>query len=227
MNDPAADYASEVTNLSYRELQNLALWASHRGPDLYLIGGWAAWHYHGGLGSRDIDVIFQDRNVIDRFLYEYYKENGFIAYGGLLAKRYRKPVEMNRQTVYIEIDAASFDDGQPFKEDETKHLPFALVHEHNVRWDLGHGSVRVPTPELLLLQKVKAHRDRSWDHQYRATSPIDIAYLRSKIWKDGRDILGIAPFVRDWRMVWHIAAEHECADLVKATLDAIEAPYPK
>lgn len=69
--NPSEDYRKEVTDLSYRELQDLALWSKYRGPELFVIGGWAAWHHHQGLGSRDIDVIFQDRHVIDRFLYDY------------------------------------------------------------------------------------------------------------------------------------------------------------
>lgn len=34
-------YAEEVTSHSYKELENLAMWAKHKGPIFYLIGGWA------------------------------------------------------------------------------------------------------------------------------------------------------------------------------------------
>lgn len=51
-------------------------------------------------------------------------------------------------------------------------------------WDVGPATVRVPVPELLILQKVKAWRDRSWDLEHVAVSPLDVAHLRSKLWKD-------------------------------------------
>lgn len=214
-------YAEEVTSHSYKELENLALWAKHTGPVFYLIGGWAAWRYHRGLGSRDIDVIFPDRNILDSFLQLYYKANGYENHGGLLAKRYRKPVKVGGATFLIQIDAASLDQGPPFKEDEERNIPYTELENHSVGWEMGQATVRIPTSELLLLQKVKAWRDRRWDLEHVAVDPIDIQYLQGKIWKDAYDIRALAPTVGDWSPVWEISEAHGCTDLIHDALSTL------
>lgn len=98
----AEAYAQELTTESYQELVRLALWAKAMGPEFCLIGGWAAWRYHAGLGSRDIDVIFPDWRMLDVFLRVYYEKNGYETHGGLLSKRYRKRVAVGKRTVFIE-----------------------------------------------------------------------------------------------------------------------------
>lgn len=218
----AGQYDEEVTSHSYEELETLAIWAKHKGPVFYLIGGWAAWHYHGGLGSRDIDVIFPDTQILDTFLQLYYKANGFEDHGGLLSKRYRKPVEIGDRTFLIQIDAAGLEEGPPFKEDEGRNIPYTELEAHSVTWDLGRATVRIPTPELLILQKVKAWRDRRWDLDHEAVDPTDVQYLQGKIWKDAYDIRGLKPVVDEWSVVWEITDKHDCTDLVQEAFATLE-----
>lgn len=214
----AADYAQEITQESYREIERLALWANARGPLFYLIGGWAAWRYHQGYGSRDIDVIFPNQAILEAFLTEYYVKNGYEKAGGLLAPTYHKPVETPTGTQYIEIDAAQLDMGPPFHEDSHKDLPYRLLEKHNQTWRVGSQEVRMPKVELLLLQKVKAYRDRSWDLEHVAVDVGRAAFLRSKVAKDAYDIQGIAPHVEDWELVGSIADERACRHLIEDTL---------
>jgi hypothetical protein len=215
--DIKSEYREEFTRESYKELQRLALWASNMGPEFYLIGGWAAWYYHRGLGSRDIDVVFPDRSILDSFLQIYYKQNGYESVVGLLNKRFRKRVCVGSKTVFVEIDAASMDEGPPFKEDPARNLPFSALTENHVEWDVGPARVRIPVPELLILMKVKAHRDRNWSLDHDAVSPIDIAYLRGKLWKDEFDILSLALRVSEWKRVWMLARKYKIDMLVKDT----------
>lgn len=215
-------YDEEITSHSYKELETLALWAKHKGPIFYLIGGWAAWRYHRGLGSRDIDVIFPDTQILDSFLQQHYKANGFENHGGLLSKRYRKRVDLEDRTFLIQIDAAGLDHGPPFKEDPNRTIPYTELEEHSVEWTLGTGTTRIPTPELLILQKTKAWRDRRWDLEHEATNPVDIQYLRGKIWKDAYDIRSLEPIVEDWATVWEIAQTHECTDLIQDAFATLE-----
>lgn len=217
------EYAREVTDLSYKELVNLAVEGRKMGPMFYVIGGWAAWRHHQTLGSRDLDCIFPDRGIMDTFLRVYYERNGFVNMGGFLAKQMRKPVNVSgrKDPVLIEIDAASLADGPPFKEDKSVNLPFTLLEKHHEEWDLGPATVGIPTHELLILQKVKAHRDRSYDLS-READPIQVAWLRSKIWKDAHDIRGIASSGRvEWARAKAIARENKCEQLVHATLDEL------
>lgn len=209
------EYLEEVTTESYKELKTLALWAKSTGPEFCVIGGWAAWHYHQGLGSRDIDVIFRDWQILDMFLRTYYDKHGYEVYGGMLSKRRRKRIIVGSKTVFIEIDAASAADNVPFKEDRSRTIPYAEVIKHSVEWNVGPASVRVPVPELLLLQKTKAWRDRAWDLAHTAVDPIDVQHLRGKIWKDEYDIRVLANHVRDTARMWEIAERNKCRDLIE------------
>jgi hypothetical protein len=215
------DYAPEVTQESYREIERLALWARARGPQFYLIGGWAAWRYHRGLGSRDIDVIFPNQSILEAFLTEYYLNNGYQRTGGILTGSYQKPVKTATGWTYIEIDAAQLDRGAPFHEDPALDLPYRLLEKHHQTWRVGNQEVRMPTPELLLLQKVKAHRDRSWDLEHSAIDPGRAAFLRSKVAKDAYDIRGIVPFIDDWAAVAGISSERSCRSLISETLTSL------
>lgn len=220
------DYAVEVTTESYRELGRLALFAKSMGPQFCVIGGWAAWHYHGGLGSRDIDVIFPDFRTLDVMLRKYYEKNGYENFGGLLAKRFKKRVQVGTRTVFIEIDAANVTDHVPFKEDRTRTIPYSEVLEHSREWDVGPAAVLIPRPELLVLQKVKAWRDRTWDLDHVAVNPVDIAYLRGKIRKDEYDIRHVAAAVEEPSLMWSIAEKHKCKDLVADALGRLRVGWP-
>ncbi len=217
----ATEYDLEITQESYREIGRLALWAKAKGPQFFLIGGWAAWRYHRGYGSRDIDVIFPNQVILDAFLTEYYRSNGYELTGGLLAPSYRKPVETPKGIRYIEIDAAHLDGGFPFHEDTKLDLPYRLLERYHQVWRVEGQEVLLPTPELLLLQKVKAYRDRSWDLAHRDIDVGHATFLRSKIAKDAYDIRGLAPHVAEWPTVTSIATRSACRHLVADTLAAL------
>jgi hypothetical protein len=219
------EYREEVTTESYREIERLALWARGRGPRFYLIGGWAAWRYHQGLGSRDIDVIFTNQPILEAFLTEYYLKNGYEKAGGVFRPSYRKRVTTATEPVYIEIDAAELDAGHPFHEDEKLDLPYRLLENHCQSWRVGGEEVLMPTPELLLLQKVKAHRDRSWDLEHNAGDAGRSTYLRGKVRKDAYDIRGVASHVRDWGIVRSIADGRACRHMIEETLAALDVRF--
>jgi hypothetical protein len=135
--DTAPGFPEEVTTESYREIERLALWAAGRGPQFYLIGGWAAWRYHRGLGSRDIDVIFANQSILEAFLTEYYRTHGYIREGGPLNRSYHKPVRTAIGTIYSEIDAAQLDRGHPFHEDPAMDVPYRLLEKYHQPWTVG------------------------------------------------------------------------------------------
>ena len=217
LDELGSEYPSELTTRSFEELKSLAFYGKSMGPEFFVIGGWAAWRYHSGFGSRDIDVVFHDHQIMDPFLAKYYKMNDYEPYGGPFETRYRKRIG---DGMFVQIDAASFADGQPFKEDRRRNLPFGLLMNHNDIWNLGESVVRIPKPELLILQKVKAHRDRSWELS-RTTAPIQSDWLRGKIRKDEYDIRSIAPFITDWNSVRVILEDCDCRDLVEDSFKAL------
>jgi len=131
---------------------------------------------------------------------------------------YRKSIRVGGNTIYIEIDAAQIDQGPPFKEDPKLVLPYTLLEEYHAVWKIGREEVLVPTPELLLLEKVKAHRDRSWELEHHLLSPSQSQFLRGKVRKDQYDIEGVSRQVTDWREVAAIADRCSCKPRIEETL---------
>jgi hypothetical protein len=217
-----ADYAPAITDESFLEIERLALWARSKGPLFYLIGGWAAWRYHRGVGSRDIDVIFPNQQILELFLTEYYSQNGYERTGGLLTPSYHKPVKTSAGVAYIEVDAAQIDRGHPFHENPKLDLPYRILEHQNQVWRIRSEEVLMPTVELLLLQKVKAHRDRSWDLGHTSVDPVRAAFLRSKVAKDEYDIRELAPHVKHWETVARIAEAHSCRHLIADSLKSLK-----
>ena len=211
-------YDEEITKLSFRELQNLAKWTNGHGLEVYLIGGWAAWRYHAGLGSRDVDVVFPDARIKDRFFGMFCPANHFAKVALLGLDRFRKSVATPRREEWIDIDALSMEDRFPFHEDHGKDIPFRLLPERHRSWDLGGAMVRIPEPELLMMMKIKAFRDRRWDLERKGLAPIESQYLRGKIWKDEQDIRGIFPHVLDTAAFWDIAEQQSVRPMVENAL---------
>ena len=220
------EYSREITGISYKEIERLAIWARMRGPQFYLIGGWAAWSYHRGLGSKDIDVVFLNQSLLEPFLMDFYRENGYERMPGLIESSYRKPVRVGSRTLYIEIDAAQIDRGQPFHENRGLNLPYSLLQQHNQTWRVGQEEVLTPTVELLLLQKVKALRDRTWDLDHSSPDVVRTQYLRGKIQKDIYDIQNLSSHLANWQAVCRIAESHGCKDLVTDSLRGIGIANP-
>jgi hypothetical protein len=219
--DWEGDYEKEVTEESFRELSELVLWSSEQGSDLYLIGGWASYFYHRGLGSRDIDVVFADRALFEKFSTEYYRESGFTPAGGGWDRRFRKNLRAGGRGVRIEIDAAHLDDSPPYKENPARSLPFHLLANHHATWDLGRVKVRIPELDLLVLMKVKTWRDRRWEVDHSAVGPLDLATVQGKIRKDEYDLRNLTPHLRSWSNLWAIADECQCHELAAETFRSL------
>lgn len=182
------------------------------------MNGWAAWRYHRGLGSKDIDIIFPDATLLEPFLRDYYRHNGYERQPGLIESSYRKPIKVDSREFYIELDAAPITKGLPFHEDGSIDLPYTLLQDHHQPWQVGSEEVLMPTVELLLLQKVKAHRDRSWNLGHTSPDPVREQFLRGKIQKDTYDIRNLVPHVANWAAVARIADSRSCRGLVRDTL---------
>lgn len=213
-------YDEKITDFSYEELKRIAFWSRIKGPEFFLIGGWAAWHYHRGAGSGDIDIIFSDRSIMECFLPIYYRENGYTEVHGPMGieRRFEKRISNVEMEIVIDIDATCMSDGQPFKEDGGKNIPYTELSGHFKQWNLGEEAVRIPNPELLLLQKIKAHRDRKWEFDNQIIDAVRSEYLKSKIWKDEYDIHRLVPHLEDVDTLWKIADKHKCRDLIEDTL---------
>jgi hypothetical protein len=137
----------------------------------------------------------------------------------------------------MEIDACSYE--QPavgeFHEDKSKILPYALCERDGCKAEvsIANGCIcYVPSKPLLTLFKVKARRDRSYDITTKGPTmgSSKLEWLRSKVTKDGSDIIGLLdPAVRpamlneemNYQQMRALASESKLTALVTETLQNV------
>ncbi len=188
---------------SYSELVSLLKWFSLFAPIPTIIGGWAVYFYNSYFGSIDIDIVGPSHRGLFMDLIERYERTHgyeFIAKNQLgLEATSRKPVTRNSKIIgYMEIDVCTFEDPKPsgFHENPDKQLPYSLTSENRYRREvkLDENAVcYIPRKPLLLLYKMKAVRDRTYDLRTKG-AVIELAKvekLRGKITKDRADILAL------------------------------------
>ncbi|HIH16199.1 MAG TPA: nucleotidyltransferase family protein [Candidatus Diapherotrites archaeon] len=174
-------YAKELTDLSLAELKKFLAWCKARpGKLIPVVGGWAVYAYVPQIGSIDIDVVLtkQDEAPTRGFL----EENGY------------KPKE-DEPTVYLQeigkitlrFDLIPYD-----SECQARgiQIPWNLLDQHSAEVVFQGQKMRVPTKELLLIQKVTAYRSRE---DMARVGHIrfpngEKSYLENKIAKDKKDI---------------------------------------
>jgi hypothetical protein len=187
---------------SYNELLSLLEWFHKRGPIPIIIGGWAVYFYNSYLGSIDIDLVgYSMGGMFDQLLSIFERSQGYeevITDPMGLGKTYRKTVIRDNVTVgHVEIDACTYEsDPKTFHENPEKILPYHLCSRegYKTHLDLGNGlEAYLPRKSLLLLYKIKALRDRTYDLQTRGVtlSTRRREWLTSKRDKDGSDIIAL------------------------------------
>jgi hypothetical protein len=153
-----------------------------------------------------------------------------------------KPIYSKRNKKKIgdtEIDACSYEQtgASSFHENASKLLPYSLCDiEANRRLvTLARNCVcYAPSRALLTLFKIKARRDRTFDVHTRGATmdPSRLEWLRSKIVKDGSDIIALLDDKReskktilndalDMEVLWRIASEHGIDDLARETFQEV------
>lgn len=199
-------YSNEMTDASQKELVSFSRWMNkNHGNYPIIVGGWAVFAHlsmvSSGLGkakmglaqtefipigSRDIDVVFLSKHLMDTVLLHYFTANGFVPIRSFLERSYVKEIRTSRGMEQIFIDACSANDNREIPSLKMK-IPWSLATKFNERVELDKGAViYVPTIELLLMQKMGAAIGRI---SLRKTHPSD--YLESKIWKDCYDITNL------------------------------------
>jgi hypothetical protein len=191
-----------IAQYSYKELLDLLLWFHYQAPVPIIIGGWAVYFYNSYLGSVDIDLVGPSMGgLFDATLEGFERERGYQAVTSdplHLGTSFRKPIIDSGELLgYIEIDACTFEnDPRNFHEDPSKELPYSLCRRKDLVLDVSlerNREAKIPTKALLLLYKLKALRDRQFDLQERigVLSLERQAWLRSKIVKDGSDLISL------------------------------------
>ena len=191
-----------IARRSYQELLDLLLWFHHQGPTPIVIGGWAVYLYNSYTGSVDIDLVGPSMGgLFDATLESFERERGYqaIASDPLgLGTSFRKPIIVSGEIYgYMEIDACTFEnDTRVFKENPQKELPYGLCSRKGMTTHVKLDSnceALIPVKPLLFLYKLKALRDRQYDlREKEAVIGFErAAWLRSKIVKDGSDLISL------------------------------------
>lgn len=198
MNSMSATKADKIRSASLIELKTLAGWFDlNYGTTIILIGGWAVYSYNPYQGSFDVDCV-GPRSPFYRQLNVYMSSHGYTEERtdllGLRARVYVKHIyEENARIGDVHIDACYFKDENPFRENNTKKLPYGLCAEPKYlsRGQINGSFVRVPVKELLFLYKLKALRDRMWRISNEPLSNEDKYFIQGKIDKDKTDLLAL------------------------------------
>ena len=178
-----------VLNRSRDEVGHIARWyADHRGrnerrPSLLLIGGWAVFQYNPYTMSRDIDVIVNS-HTRQSLVHWLRSKRGFEMQRDGLG---HQCVLLRSQQGDMQLDYASTVSKNMFH-GRKEFLPFNIARDNFMIMDFEEGFLPVPRRGPLLLLKMKALHDRTYDAQLPRT---DHEWLRQKIAKDGSDILSL------------------------------------
>lgn len=200
-------YSKEITDPSLEELGELARWYNnHLGNHPIIVGGWAAYIYTGGLGSKDIDIVFPDAKSKYATLPYYFASHGYSEkQTSLFDKEFVKKIRAGKREVEIVIDAVAADRVIPVKGGKVK-IPWSWAKKNCVDRDIGRATVCIPTLEALLSYKLGAVLGRN--EQLRLESdPGQIQYFRSKVWKDVYDVISLSKLDVDRKRVDGFLAE--------------------
>ena len=178
-----------MTDLSFQELGRFAGWMNRFvGYSPSIIGGWAVHFYNpGGLGSTDIDVVLPDRAARDRVVTAYLATNGYVlrkrAFG---ESEWVKELMVGEKKIDHYLDICTLQD-KNLVHGRDIELPWAIAMADQKKVRVGKSELFIPGPEPLLLLKLKA----AWDRSYDIASGGGTPYLRDKLGKDRFDILSL------------------------------------
>ncbi len=231
-----------LVKAAYQELLSFARYFRHFGTPV-IIGGWAVYFYNPYFGSVDIDVVGPShKGAFDEIIEGYERSHGYeILQQDLLATQITasKPIrsKTGKKIGNMEIDACSYDraGASSFHEDDSKSLPYSLCERDDCKREVKLAKecfCYVPSKMLLILFKVKARRDRSYDIKTKGAtmSPSNLAWLRGKAAKDGADILaildpedrgGILRDKMDYAQMKELASETGILEIATATLKEV------
>ena len=209
MEDHSELYSTEITEETHKELVDFIKWYNKSiGHEPLIVGGWAAWAYHKGLGSKDIDVVFPSGPSMHQTLLQYFKANNyetretsFFTYEFYKKRKTKKIGEVD-----VIVDAVASD--RNVTVDGTKIIiPWRLSEKYKRRFKFAEDTdAYIIEPELLFVYKVGALIGR--DAKLKTAVEAERVHYESKLWKDARDVLGLLEKVNlDYAKIFYILHE--------------------
>lgn len=179
-----------VTERSKIEMFYIAKWYSQKynrelgSIRFLLVGGWAVWCYNRYQPSVDIDIIASNK-VRSSLFHRLRNERGFLE---------KRTHDRGTRILYLPHgdETITMDWGRPRDKPRFKGreevLTWKLGMDNHNLMDIEGGYLPVPERGLLLLYKLKAIHDRTWDIEHNIGDKV---WLVSKIQKDRSDILAL------------------------------------
>lgn len=194
-------YSREITDPSLEELREMARWYNEKlGNYPIIVGGWATYLYTGGLGSKDIDVVFPDDRSKDATLSLYFASHGYKEKRtSLFDKEFVKNAMAGKREVEIIVDAVSVKRIIRIKNGKVA-IPWSWAPKNCVAKDIGKATVYVPTLEALLSYKIGAILGRN-ELLRQESDQAQLQYFRSKVWKDVYDAVSLSKFDVDLKKI--------------------------
>ncbi len=199
--------------------------------DPIVLGGWAVYALTKKEMSVDVDLLLKSRKDVG-LVKPFFDKCGFKLEldkneNVTFEKTLEKPIEIdNIKMEYFIFDIIIKDEPNKLHEDKNVDVSWDLCFEYNKKIKYEGLEFVIPIPELLLIYKVKAYRDRNYDKH----SMID-HFAGKKAWharkdfkinKDKRDILNLINNQRiNSNILDEILAKTSFKDYFNETIDAI------
>ncbi|MFA6330354.1 MAG: hypothetical protein WCX64_06805 [Candidatus Micrarchaeia archaeon] len=183
-------YSDEITGETRNELAEFVKWFNRLfGHEPLIVGGWAAWAYHRGIGSKDIDVVFPGSAAMDRNLVAYYTARGFSQRKTEMFDYafYKERKTKSGTSVEVMVDAVASNRNVTVTGTDLI-IPWGLAEKHKQKFEFSKDvEAYIVKPELLLFYKAGALIGRS--HLLRQAT--NKGHYQSKLWKDAKDVAGL------------------------------------
>jgi len=185
-------YAAEITDESKNELVEFIRWYNHfLGHKPLIVGGWAAWAYHKGIGSKDIDVVFPQSRTMHQSLLQFFKSRGYEHRKVDLFdyEFFKTRTTPSGRKVEVLIDAVSAD-RRVRVTGTALTIPWQLAEKYKRTFSFAENAeAYIIEPELLFAYKIGALIGRS--NSLKTATEAERLHYQSKLWKDAQDLLGL------------------------------------
>ncbi len=190
--------AQTITDLSKEYLKKFLVFAKPAlGYGPIILGGWAVFALTNVEQSVDVDVLLKNKNDIAKITL-FFESNGFKPLKDRTGEiSFEKILTQPSQIGGIRIESMIFDiltknEPNELHENKKTKIPWKLCFEYQANVKIDDLEMIIPSPELLLVYKVKALRDRTNDKykffHFMQHKKIWLARKDFKIEKDKRDI---------------------------------------
>ena len=181
------DYTEEITDASFVLLKKFLDLMSDKDIQTVIIGGWATEAFKKGIGSKDIDVVMQNEEDVQKLLLEnFFDQESVEQVEQVYPLRYKKTIYVkgNQRTIICDI----FNAEHPRTDFEELgiRIHWNLTYQFKELKTIRNIPAWVPKRELLIILKIIAAVDRSMRLDMKQFD--DDENLESKILKDYRDI---------------------------------------